>query len=332
MTRVNAARLALTIIAGLLVLTPSATADLVKPLITLGPTTVLNGTAVVTGTVAPTLSNAQLTINGQPVGVDATGTFAATVNLGGVSSLNLVLSNSKGETMSTRIPLTTNIIGPGGIIPPSVLADLERAVVTLLKPIDGFKILDNLPLRVEGSVLDKGKLAELKLNGIDLLGSLGGDHTFTVQVPGTTKVITISATDQRGVTQETQVPVQHGTTGAAAPTGRTVEASQAVGVRIARVRYVLKGVKRTKRLRVIVTVKDSRGFLIRNAAVSVRSLKAGPIVRNPKAKRTTRLGQAAFVLKARQRTFGKRLRLVVIAKTPQAKTRKASSVRLPRRR
>jgi hypothetical protein len=115
------------------------------------------------------------------------------------------------------------------------------------------------------------------------------------------------------------------------PVGRTVEASQAVGVRIARVRYFTRGVRRTKRLRVVVTVKDRRGFLVRNASVSVRSVKPRWILRNPKAKRTTGFGQASFVLTAGQRAFGKRLKLVILAKTPQAKHRKAGSVRLPSR-
>jgi hypothetical protein len=330
------ARAALALVAALFILTPAATADLVKPVVTLGPTTVLDGTAVVTGTLGPPASDARLAINGAPVSVDAAGAFAATIHLGGASRLDLVLSNSRGETTTTSIPLTTNILGPGGVISPNVLADLERAAVSLLKPPEGFKIMDGLPLKVEGSVLDKGKLAGLKLNGVDLLARLDIDDTFSVTVPGTTKVMTISATDQRGVSQETQVPVQQGTipttpSTAAPVAARTVEANQAVGLRIARVRYVLRGVKRTQRLRVIVTVKDRRGLLVRNASVGVRSAKAGWIRRNPKAKRTTRLGQAAFVLAARQRTFGRRLRLVIVAKTPHAKARKGSSVRLPRR-
>jgi hypothetical protein len=329
--------LVLAFAAGLLTFAASATADVVKPLVVLGPTTVLNGTAVVSGTLGFPASAAELTINGQPVAVDVAGSFAAIVNLGGASKLSLALRNSKGETMTTSIPLTTNIVGPGGLIAPSVLADLEQAAVTILKPLDGFKILDNLPLRVEGSVLDKEKLAELKVNGYDVLGQIGADHHFSVQVPGTTKVITISLIDRQGVSQTTEVPVEHATSPPASgstpssPVGRTVEASEAVGVQIARVRYFTRGIQRTKRLRVVLTVKDRRGFLVRNAAASVRSVKPRWIARNPKAKRTNSLGQASFVLTAGDVAFGKRLRLVILAKTPQAKHRKAGSVRLPSR-
>jgi hypothetical protein len=330
--------LILALAAGLLTLAGSAQADVVKPLVILGPTTVLNGTAVVSGTLGLPGSVVELTINGQPVAVDVAGSFAATVNLGGASRLTLAVRNSKGETMTTSIPLTTNIFGPGGLLAPSVLADLEHAGVMILKPLDGFKIFDNLPLRVEGSVLDKDKLAELKVNGFEILGQIGADHHYSVRVPGTTKEITLSFTDRQGASQTIQVPVEHpasppasAPSTPASPVGRTVEASQAVGVRIARVRYFTKGIRRTKRLRVVVTVKDRRGFLVRNASVSVRSVKPRWILRNPKAKRTTGFGQASFVLTAGQRAFGKRLKLVIRAKTPHAKQRKAGSVPLPSR-
>ena len=327
----------LAVAAGLLTLSASAQADVLKPLVVLGPTTVLNGTAVVSGTIGLPGSAAELTINGQPVAVDVVGSFAATINLGGASRLTLIVRNSKGETMTTSIPLTTNIFGPGGLLAPSVLADLEQAGVTILKPLDGFKIFDNLPLRVEGSVLDKNRLAELKVNGFEVLGQIGADHTFSVQVPGTTQEIRVSFTDQKGASQTIEVPVVHPASPPASPStpaspvGRTVEASEAVGVRIARVRYFTRGIRRTKRLRVVVTVKDRRGFLVRNASVSVRSVKPRWIRRNPKAKRTTGLGQASFALTAGQRAFGKRLKLVIRAKTPHAKARKAGSVRLPSR-
>jgi hypothetical protein len=313
----------------------SARGDVVKPLVVLGPTTVLNGTAVVTGTVGLPSSSAQLTINGQPVALQIGGHFAATVNLAGQSNLSLAIRNPlTGETTTTNIPLNTNILGPGGLLGPGVLSALEQAAVSILKPIDGFKIVDGLPLRIEGSVLDKDKLASLTVNGVDVLGLVGPDGGFKVQLPGTTKEVTVTVTDRQSVSQETVLPVERTTStipsGTAAPVGRTVDAAGAVGVRIASVRYRLKGIKRTKRVTVLVTVKDQRGLLVRNAAVGVRSAKARAITRNPKAKRTNIRGQSSFVLIVRNRSFGKRLRLVIVAKTPQAKQQKASSVRIPR--
>jgi hypothetical protein len=330
-TRVGLLAALLLAFAALTVLATSARGDVIKPLVVLGPTTVANGTAVVSGTVAAPASGAQLTINGQPVGLQSDGTFSATVNLAGQSNLNLAVENPlTGETTTTNIPLTTNIVGPGGVIGPGVLSAIEQAGATLLKPIDGFKILDGLPLEVGGSVLNRDNLAGLTVNGTDVLGLLGPDGAFKLQVPGTTREITVSATDRQGVTQTSVFPVQHISTTGAAPVGRTVNAAGAVGVRIASVRYRLKGIKRTKRLTVVVTVKDRRGLLVRSAAVGVRSAKVRAIRKNPKAKRTNIRGQSAFVLKVRNRSFGKRLRLVIVAKTPQAKQRKASSVRLPR--
>lgn len=309
----------------------SAHGDAIKPLVVLGPTTVLNGTAVVSGTVGLPSSSAELTINGHPVALQAGGHFAATVNLGGQSHLSLAIRNPlTGETTTTRIPLNTNILGPGGLLGPGVLSALEQAAVSILKPIDGFKILDGLPLRIEGSVLNKDKLAGLTVNGVEVLGVIGPDGGFKVQLPGTTKEVIVTVTDRQSVSQETVLPVERTTSTTTVPVGRTVEAASAVGLRIASVRYRLKGIKRTKRLAVIVTVKDRRGLLVRNAAVGVRSAKARAITRNPKAKRTNLRGQSSFVLKVRNRTFGKRLRLVIVAKTPQTKQRKASSVRIPR--
>jgi hypothetical protein len=172
----------------LLTLASSAQADVVKPLVVLGP--------------------AELTINGQPAAVDAAASFAATVNLDGASRLTLAV-RSEGETMTTSIPLTTNTVGPGGLLAPSVLADLEQAAVTILKPLDGFTSLDNLPLTVEGSVLDKDRLTDLKVNEVEVLGQIGADHRYSVQVPGTSKAITLSFTDRQGVTQRTEVPAEH---------------------------------------------------------------------------------------------------------------------------
>jgi hypothetical protein len=325
--------------AALAVHTSSARGDVIKPLVVLGPTTVLNGTAIVSGTVALPASAADLKINGQPVGLQADGRFFAIVNLAGQSVLSLMIRNLlSGETTTITIPLNTNIVGPGGLIGPSVLATLEQAAVTILKPLEGFKIVDGLPLRIEGSVLDKDKLASLTVNGIDVLKILGPDGGFAIPLPGTTKEVRVVITDRQSVSQETVFPVERtaGATGTgppagtSSPLGRTVEAAQAVGVRIASVRYNTRGIKRTKRFRVVITVKDRRGLLVRNAAVGFRSTKVRVITKNPQAKRTNIRGQSSFVLKVRNRSFGKRLQFLVIAKTPQAKQRKISSVRLPR--
>jgi hypothetical protein len=311
-------------------LAPSAPADIVKPVIVLGPTSVANGIAIVSGTVGLPSSNAELTINGQPVAIEPTGHFAATLALNGQSKLSLSVKNLLAdETATTEIPLTTNIVGIGGLLGPGVLSAIEHAGVTITKPIGGFRALDGLPLQVGGSVLHRDELASLKVNDTDALGALDSAGAFSLQVPGTTRVLRISATDRQGVTQTTVLPVAQ-ISSPASPLGPTVEASNAVGVRIAGIRYQLKNIRRTKRLQVTVTVKDRRGLLVQGAAVGVRSAKARWIARNPRAKRSNRLGRSSFVLTVRNRAFGKRLALRIVAKTPQASQRKASSVRLPR--
>ena len=301
--------------------TPSAPADVFGPVVALGPTSIVNGTATVSGTVGAGNSGAQVTVNGQPVTVDAAGNFAGVVNLGGQSSLVIGVKNPvTGKESTTTIPLTTNVIGPGGLVPPQVLDALEQAGVTLLEPIGG---TGGLPITIGGNVRDPSKLADLKLNGQDVLGALDSDRNFSITLPGTTKQILLSATDKQGVNQYLTVPVSGNA-------GTTISAKSAQGVRISKIRYITKNVKRTKRLRMVVTVRDRRGYLVRGATLRVKSATAGRVLLNPRIKKTNRVGQAAFLLTARKRAFGKRLVMVTLAKTPSAKTTKRSSVRIPR--
>jgi hypothetical protein len=314
----------------LAVTTPSAPGEVLAPAVTLGPMTVADGTATVAGSLGSPSSGVQLSVNGQPLAVDAAGNFSGVVNLGGLSNLTFRLSNSAGEVTSVSIPLNSSVVGPGGVIPSDVLASLEKAAVSILKPVDGFQVLDGLPLQIGGSVGDEDSLASLTVNGQDALGLLGSDRVFTVTVPGTTREVTVTATDHRGVSQTSTAPVLHTSSMFTTAAGRSVSAAGAMGVRIAKIRYITRNVRRTKRLRMVITVKDRRGLLIRNATVSVRSRYARRIARNPRAKKTNRVGQAAFLLRARDRAFGRRLVMITVAKTPKAKTSKRSSVRIPR--
>jgi len=302
----------------------SAPAEVIGPAVVLGPTTVVNGVAIVSGSVGVTNSNAAVTINGRSMDVDAVGHFAGVVDLGGQSSLTIgVVNPVTGKESTTTIPLTTDIVGPGGVISPTVLDNLERAAVELVEPVGGF-VTDGLPITVGGNVGDPDSLSSLTVNGEDVLGSLDSDRSFSIQVPGTLKEIHLSATDRQGAIQTFSVPVS-------TAAGRTVSASAAVGLRIAKVRYIVKNVNRTKRLRMIVTIKDSRGLLVRGASVRVRSARAMRLVGNPRVKKTNKVGQAAFLLRAHNLAFGKRLMMITLAQTPKAKAKASSSVRLPRR-
>jgi hypothetical protein len=309
---------ALFAIAVALALVPQA-ATAATPLIDLRPITVANGTAVVAGTIGSQAAGGTLTVNGQPLGIDANGHFAGTVSLRGASSLELALTSPGGDGRTVyTIPLTGSLYE---VIPGDVLSSLDQAGVRLLGPIRGG---GDAPFTLSGSVLDHGQLAGLTLNGTDLLSTLGEDGSFSLQVPGTTKTITLAATDTHGVSQTfvTGTPL----------TGSTVSAAGAVGVRVAAIRYVAKGVLRTHRMRMIVTVRDSRGLLVQGAKIIVRGTKAGRLARHPRTALSGKQGRATVYLRLRRAAFGKRLFTVTVATTPSAKARKTTSVRVPRSR
>jgi hypothetical protein len=301
------------------------------PLVQLGPVVVANGTAVVSGTVGSQATGVTLNVNGQPLGVDAAGHFAATVVLNGASSLELALTSPGGsEQTKYTIPLTGTLLGPGGIIPAGVLDAIEQAGVSLLKPVGG----GNEPFTIAGSVLDRSKLAGLTVNGIDVLGALAPDGTFAVQVPATTKAITLTASDARGVSQTTlsQTPLSQTAVPQTPVTAPTVSAANAVGVRIVRIRYVKTGVLRTHRVRMILIVKDTRGLLIQGAKIVVRATKAHRLAKRPRATLTSKRGGATVTLRLRRSAFGKRLATITVAKTPTAKTRRTTAINVPRLR
>jgi hypothetical protein len=308
-----------------LALVPGARPAALPQLVTLGPVTVVKGTAIVSGTVGGG-GTAQVAVNGQPLGVDAAGNFAGAVNLDGASTLDLSLTDSAGHLVDFHVPLA--LAGPGGNIPASVTDAVEQAGATLLQPAGGF--VGGQPLTVAGSVADKGQLATLAVNGTDVLHMLDSGQSFSTQVPGTTKEITLTATDAKGVSESTHYQVLSGSV--SSPLGASVAAKDARGLKIAAIRYRTKGVARTKRVRMTVTVKDSRGLLVRGAKVTVRSKAAGRLTRRAQAHGTGKLGRAIFTLRVKPHALGRRLVMVTVARTPTAKAAKTTSVRLAKKR
>src|SRR5437763_6422721 len=256
-----------------LALVPGARPGSIPQLLTLGPLTVLNGTAIVSGTVGGAGAGSQLTVNGHPLSLDAAGNFAGVVSLEGASALDFSVGNSSGQLVDFNVPVA--LAGPGGIIPGSVVDAVEQAGATLLQPVGGF--IGGQPLTVAGSVADKGQLAALAVNGTDVMRLLGADESFAVQLPGTTKEITLTATDTHGVSETTHYQVL-GSHGAIAT---SIAARSAIGIKIAKIQYSTKGVTKTKRLRMIVTVKDSRGYLVRGAKITGRSWADGRLTNSP---------------------------------------------------
>jgi len=306
-------------------------ADSTTPVVDLGPVTVANGIATVSGHLADQALAGSLTLNGQPVAVDASGQFSTAVNLNGQSSLSVSTHDpATGQTVTTTIPLST--AGTGGVIPATVLDQLKAAGVSVTIPPGGLTTLDGQPVKLTGTVGDPSKLASMTVNGQDVLGQLGPGGTFSTQLPAGTKEVTIQSTDRQGVSQTETFGIQSTSSTIQTSQGTSVSAAGALGLRIASVRYVLRGVQAKKRISMIVTVKDRRGYLVRDAIVTARGKSARSLRAGTNAKLSSKIGRATFVLRPRLARFGKRLFVIARAKTPSAQAHKTTSVRLPRLR
>jgi hypothetical protein len=319
-----------------LAVAPSARPQDPAPILSLGPVSIANGTATLSGSLtgAPA-AGLELHVNGQPLGVNADGTFAGSVNLAGQSALTVTARNPlSGETVTTQIPLSTNRVGPGGLISGTVLDALKRAGISLTIPDGGFVSVDGLPIRVEGGVLDRGELTSLKVNGTDVLERLSSSGSFTQIVPGTSREVSVTATDRQGVSQTTSFGVAPVSSVIGTAAGPSVAAAGAVGLVIAKVRYLTKTARPLKRFRMIVTVKDRQGRLVRNATVRIRptnfQARKRFVVGKQRVKRSSKLGQANFLVLVRKHALGKRLFMVAAAQTARARAQKTTSVRLPK--
>jgi hypothetical protein len=98
-------------------LATSAPAEVMRPVIALGPTAVRNGTTEVSGTVGALTSGVELRINGRPAAIDGDGRFAAEVRVNRESALRLVVRDPLGRrTTTTTVPLAANVVSPRGLI------------------------------------------------------------------------------------------------------------------------------------------------------------------------------------------------------------------------
>ena len=113
-------------------------------------------------------------------------------------------------------------------------------------------------------------------------------------------------------------------------TAAGVSSSEAIGLRIARVRHLTKGVSVTKRLRVLVTLRDMRGRYVQDAIVSVsRVPSAVSTIFGVHSAFSNRSGQATIAVPVTNNMLGKRLFLKIGARTPHARAITLRSVRLP---
>jgi hypothetical protein len=296
-----------------LALVPAA-APAGQPLLTLGAVTIANGTATVAGTLGPQASGSTVTVNGRELTMNTSGAFAGTVALKGASSIDLALSRpDTGVTTHYQVPIQGQTVIPGSVIDP-----LTQAGLSIAQPV----AKSGRPVTVTGSLADGSQLIGLSINGVDTLGLAQQGGSFTVQLPGDTGQVQVTANGVNGTTETIDTPVfrPFSTT--------TVSAGSAVGIRITKIRYIRKGAVRAHRIRMIVTVRDRRGRLIRGATIRVTA-KGHKLAKRPRATRSRAKGRATIPLRLRTSAYGKRLITVTLAKTPRAKARKTSAVRVP---
>jgi len=109
-----------------------------------------------------------------------------------------------------------------------------------------------------------------------------------------------------------------------------VDAANAHGVTITRVKYITAQVRTRKRLLLIVTLRDLQGRLIRDAIVVVRPLPdAKHTIASTHAGFSNAVGQASLAVPIAARMFGTHLQFLIGARTPKAHTVTLGSVRVP---
>jgi hypothetical protein len=126
-----------------------------------------------------------------------------------------------------------------------------------------------------------------------------------------------------------------GTTGTAgkSSTSASVAAAEAIGLRIVGVKRLLENVRVSKNFRMVVTIKDGRGFRVRGAIVSVSRVPGSrTTVSGMHAGFSNKVGVARVLVPVTARMFGNRVFLKITARTPKARAVTLRSVFLPRLR
>lgn len=332
MSRALSRAVLVAVLAGMsLVLTGGTVAALQAPPLTIAGITINGNVAVVTGDIAD--ADAELEVNGLPVLVDDSGNFVAKVHVGLLDEIVLSLDGVSGEDVLIRIPL--DVLQSGGR--QGILDQLLGAGIQIDVPDGGFQIVDGQLPVVEGRVLEPDKLAALSVNGVDVLRILGPGGFFSTPAPGSssTERVTVIATDRSGVTQTSTFTPARVTSAISTRAGTSVSAAGARGIRIAKVKLDKRFLKAAKYLRVIVTVKDRRGFLIRGAALRMQAMPARHVANGSvRAGFTNRVGQKQFAYRMTPEAFKKGalpkyLTLATKASTPRANASKRVTFRLP---
>jgi hypothetical protein len=126
-----------------------------------------------------------------------------------------------------------------------------------------------------------------------------------------------------------------GTSGTAGKSGAqgSIAAADAVGLRIVGVKRLLKNVRLSKNFRMLVTIKDGRGFRVRGAIVSVSRVPGNRATAcGMHASFSNKVGVAQVLVPVTKKMFGNRVFLKITARTPKARAVTLRSVFLPRLR
>ena len=338
-----------------------------QPLIDLQPISSANGIATVSGTVSASAgtalsvgasvnANVQVSVDGAPLTVGATGQFSASIDLGGQAAVDVSATSSvTGEIDTISIP-TTSLDANASV---NATASLDAAGVSVLLPVDGFTVVDGVGLDVSAQVTDASVLGQLQLNGTDLLGQVGASvsgsasasgsasgssspdpvqsgggasaqagasATVSADLPGTVGSVDLTVADESGVTETATFPVQHVSSIVRVNHESSVSAYGALGIRIASIRFDTKSVARSGRMKVDVLLRDRRRYLVRDAIVMLGPAANRASLAASYAAISNRAGRAMFTVPVPKSAFGKRLYLTVKARTPRSSAKRTTSV------
>ena len=329
-TQLNLARLCLTIVLATLAvaLVGAQSARAISAPVLIDAVSVEDGVAVVTGFVDAEL----LEVNGQIVEVAENGAFSAPIDLA-QNALVLEVLHSPDETVTIFVPIDV-LLATGG---EGVLNDLVDAGISIDRPADGFRVVDGEMPVVEGRVVDDSNLESLEVNGIDALSRVGDDRLFSIDLGSSRssstsrETVTFAARDQRGVTQTSTFKATRVTSTIATRAGTSVSAAGARGVVISKLALDSRFLRSAKQFRVLVTVKDRRGYLIRGASLRLQATPSQHVANGAlRAAFTSRVGKAQFVFRLEASAFrGGLLRIAARATTPKSTATRKVALRLP---
>jgi hypothetical protein len=329
-TQLNLARLCLTVVLATLAvaLAGAQSARAISAPVLIDAVVVEDGVAVVTGFVDAEL----VEVNGQIVEVAENGAFSARVDLT-QNALIIEVLNAPDETITIYVPIDV-LLATGG---EGVLNDLVDAGISVDRPTGGFKVVDGEMPIVEGRVLDDSNLESLAVNGVGVLRRLGDDGLFSIDLGSSRtsstsrETVTFVATDRRGVSQTSTFTPTRVTSTIATRAGTSVSAAGARGVRISKMVLDSRSLRSAKHVRVLVTVKDRRGYLIRGASLRLVATPSKHVANGAlRAGFTNRVGKAQFAFRIKASAFkGGLLTIAARASTPKSTATKKVALRLP---